>query len=144
VDEDEGADVEADADGAGTVPAAAAAAFLDLFAAAATAAAAAAAAVELTVDSCSWISIMWSPSLIVRLRGALPERKLFLDVASNKLSRNCIWTRIEVAAPSISRLLLRHPQRTHPAGMHPTRQPLDRITGDLSLELVGWDSRGSG
>jgi len=28
-----------------------------------------------TVDNCSWISIMWSPSLIVRFNGALPERK---------------------------------------------------------------------
>lgn len=28
-----------------------------------------------TVDSCSWISIMWSPSLIVRFSGALPDRK---------------------------------------------------------------------
>jgi hypothetical protein len=89
VDEDEGADVEADADGAGTVPAVAAAAFLDLFAAAATAAAAAAAAVELTVDSCSWISIMWSPSLIVRLRGALPERKSTTWL-SFRLSSACI------------------------------------------------------
>ena len=53
-------------------------------AAAALAAAAAAAAApllalllaeELTVESCSWMSIMWSPSLMVRLSGALPERK---------------------------------------------------------------------
>ena len=29
------------------------------------------------VDSCNCISIMWSPSLIVRLRGAAPERKSF-------------------------------------------------------------------
>lgn len=28
-----------------------------------------------TVDSCSWMSIMWSPSLIVRFNGALPDRK---------------------------------------------------------------------
>lgn len=28
-----------------------------------------------TVDSCSWINIMWSPSLIVRFNGALPDRK---------------------------------------------------------------------
>ncbi len=33
------------------------------------------AAEELTVDSCSWISIMWSPRRIVRFRGALPDRK---------------------------------------------------------------------
>jgi hypothetical protein len=30
-----------------------------------------------TVESCSWISIMWSPSRIVRFRGAFPERKSF-------------------------------------------------------------------
>jgi len=30
---------------------------------------------ELTVESWSWMSIMWSPSRIVRFRGALPERK---------------------------------------------------------------------
>lgn len=30
-----------------------------------------------TVDSCSWISIMWSPNRIVRLSGAFPERKSF-------------------------------------------------------------------
>ena len=30
-----------------------------------------------TVDSCSWISIMWSPRRMVRLSGALPERKSF-------------------------------------------------------------------
>lgn len=29
------------------------------------------------VDSISWISIMWSPSRIVRFRGALPDRKSF-------------------------------------------------------------------
>ena len=29
------------------------------------------------VDNCNCISIMWSPSLIVRLRGAAPERKSF-------------------------------------------------------------------
>lgn len=28
-----------------------------------------------TVDSCNWISIMWSPNLIVRFSGALPDRK---------------------------------------------------------------------
>lgn len=28
-----------------------------------------------TVDSCSWISIMWSPRRIVRFNGAFPERK---------------------------------------------------------------------
>lgn len=28
-----------------------------------------------TVDNCSWISIIWSPSLIVRFNGALPDRK---------------------------------------------------------------------
>lgn len=28
-----------------------------------------------TVDSCSWISIMWSPKRMVRLSGALPVRK---------------------------------------------------------------------
>lgn len=33
------------------------------------------AAEEFTVDSCSWISIMWSPRRIVRFRGALPDRK---------------------------------------------------------------------
>lgn len=30
-----------------------------------------------TVDSCSWISIMWSPKRMVRLSGALPDRKSF-------------------------------------------------------------------
>ena len=40
-------------------------------------AAAAAAAVELTVESWSWMSIMWSPSLMVRFRGAAPDRKSF-------------------------------------------------------------------
>ncbi|KAJ4439710.1 hypothetical protein ANN_07838 [Periplaneta americana] len=30
-----------------------------------------------TVDSCSWISIMWSPSRIVRFSGAFPDRKSF-------------------------------------------------------------------
>lgn len=29
----------------------------------------------LTVESCSWISIMWSPRRIVKFRGAFPERK---------------------------------------------------------------------
>ena len=29
------------------------------------------------VDNCNCISIMWSPSLIVRLRGAAPERISF-------------------------------------------------------------------
>ena len=38
------------------------------------------------VESCSWISIMWSPSLIVRLRGAAPERKSF--TCKKKLVRN--------------------------------------------------------
>ena len=28
-----------------------------------------------TVESCSWMSIMWSPSLMVRFRGAAPDRK---------------------------------------------------------------------
>lgn len=28
-----------------------------------------------TVDNCNWISIMWSPSLIVKFNGALPDRK---------------------------------------------------------------------
>ena len=56
------------------VPGAAAAA-VDLDAAAAAAAAALLLLDELTVDSCSWISIMWSPSLMVRFNGALPDRK---------------------------------------------------------------------
>jgi hypothetical protein len=30
-----------------------------------------------TVESCSCISIMWSPSRMVRFRGAFPERKSF-------------------------------------------------------------------
>ena len=30
-----------------------------------------------TVDSWSWISIMWSPSRIVRFSGAAPDRKSF-------------------------------------------------------------------
>lgn len=30
-----------------------------------------------TADSCSWMSIMWSPRRIVRLSGALPDRKSF-------------------------------------------------------------------
>ena len=38
------------------------------------------------VDSCSCISIMWSPSLIVRLRGAAPERKSF--TCNEELVRN--------------------------------------------------------
>ena len=29
----------------------------------------------LTVDSCSWINIIWSPSRIVKFRGAFPDRK---------------------------------------------------------------------
>ena len=29
----------------------------------------------LTVESWSWMSIMWSPSLIVRFSGAAPDRK---------------------------------------------------------------------
>jgi hypothetical protein len=33
------------------------------------------AAAVLTVDNCSWMSIMWSPRRIVRFSGALPERK---------------------------------------------------------------------
>lgn len=42
-----------------------------------------------TVESCSWISIMWSPNRIVRLRGALPERKSF-TCPSFRLSSACI------------------------------------------------------
>ena len=38
------------------------------------------------VDSCNCISIMWSPSLIVRLSGAAPERKSF--TCNEKLVRN--------------------------------------------------------
>ena len=38
-----------------------------------------------TVESCSWISIMWSPRRIVRFRGALPDRKSF-TCNKNKLS----------------------------------------------------------
>lgn len=34
-------------------------------------------ALGVTVDSCSWISIMWSPRRIVRFSGALPDRKSF-------------------------------------------------------------------
>ena len=30
-------------------------------------------ATELTVESCSWMSIMWSPRRMVRFRGALPR-----------------------------------------------------------------------
>ena len=30
-----------------------------------------------TADSCSWISIMWSPRRIVRFSGAFPDRKSF-------------------------------------------------------------------
>ena len=30
-----------------------------------------------TVESCSCISIMWSPNRIVRFKGAFPERKSF-------------------------------------------------------------------
>lgn len=41
------------------------------------------------VDNCNCISIMWSPSLIVRLRGAAPERKSFTWV-SFRLSKACI------------------------------------------------------
>lgn len=42
-----------------------------------------------TVDSCSWISIMWSPNRIVRLSGAFPERKSF-TWPSFRLSSACI------------------------------------------------------
>lgn len=42
-----------------------------------------------TVESCSWMSIMWSPSLMVRFRGAAPDRKS-LTCCSFKLSRACI------------------------------------------------------
>ena len=59
-------DVEAGVDDDAVVAAAAAADVLDLLL-----------AEELTVDNWSWMSIMWSPSLMVRLRGALPERKSF-------------------------------------------------------------------
>ena len=38
------------------------------------------------VDNCNCISIMWSPSLIVRLRGAAPERKSF--TCNKQLVRN--------------------------------------------------------
>ena len=31
----------------------------------------------LRVESWSWMSIMWSPSLMVRFRGAAPDRKSF-------------------------------------------------------------------
>ena len=41
------------------------------------------------VDSCNCISIMWSPSLIVRLRGAAPERKSF-TCKRKKLSEICL------------------------------------------------------
>lgn len=30
---------------------------------------------EFTVDNCSWINIMWSPSRIVKFNGAFPDRK---------------------------------------------------------------------
>ena len=42
-----------------------------------------------TVDSCSCISIMWSPSRMVRFRGALPDRKSF-TCESFRLSNACI------------------------------------------------------
>lgn len=42
-----------------------------------------------TVDSCSWISIMWSPRRIVRFSGALPDRKSF-TCESLRLSSACI------------------------------------------------------
>lgn len=39
-----------------------------------------------TVDNCSWISIIWSPSLIVRFNGALPDRKsLTCDTYENQI-----------------------------------------------------------
>ena len=31
----------------------------------------------LTVDNCSWMSIMWSPRRMVRFNGAAPDRKSF-------------------------------------------------------------------
>jgi hypothetical protein len=31
----------------------------------------------LTVDNCNWMSIMWSPSRMVRFSGAAPDRKSF-------------------------------------------------------------------
>ena len=40
------------------------------------------------VDNCNCISIMWSPSLIVRLRGAAPERKSF--TCNKKLVRHML------------------------------------------------------
>ena len=43
------------------------------------------------VDSCNCISIMWSPSLIVRLRGAAPERKSF--TCNKQLVRNATQKR---------------------------------------------------
>lgn len=42
-----------------------------------------------TVDSCSCISIMWSPNRIVRLSGALPDKKSF-TCESLRLSKACI------------------------------------------------------
>lgn len=42
-----------------------------------------------TVDSCSWISIMWSPRRMVKLRGALPVKKSF-TCPSLRLSRACM------------------------------------------------------
>ena len=41
----------------------------------------------LTVESWSCMSIMWSPSLMVRLRGAAPDRKSFTWNKKQSLSR---------------------------------------------------------
>ena len=46
---------------------------------------------ELTVDSWSWINIMWSPSLMVRLRGARPDKKSATCNENIKISLTSNW-----------------------------------------------------
>jgi hypothetical protein len=50
-----------------------------------------------TVESCSCISIMWSPSRMVRFRGAFPDRKSFTcnTYRNNRVRRKKIHCRYE-------------------------------------------------
>jgi hypothetical protein len=57
-----------------------------------------------TVDSCSWISIMWSPSRIVRFSGAFPDKKSF---TCNTIKQNIFTTIFEHISQLIQYLLIR-------------------------------------
>ena len=47
--------------------------------------------VWLTVESWSWMSIMWSPNLMVRLRGARPDKKSATCKENIKISLTSNW-----------------------------------------------------